>query len=512
MSVSSENNERLTCEFGFVDNQGKSRHAKVLDLREGGFTFEVLEPEGSLQTGDQLAETVLTLNGRLAYEGTVEVSGVARVGLTSYCEAKLAGDWNENVGNLPSTGLQAEENLRRHLDRWAESHNVRPFFRDVVVDLEVYLSGLENWCQEVEQSLLAEGDSASAKERELLTSVAPQVSAEINAHFADYERVAKQLADGERAVHRGYLMKSLHRYILQSPFSYRCFSKPLGYAGDYGMVNIMMEDPFSGETLLAKLLNYAFLSTGPVVAHQNRISYLTNMLSEEVAKRAAEGKRTRILNLGCGPAQEVRYFIEESDLVEMCDFELLDFSEETLKFTQSEIEKSCEKSGSDVNVRFIKESIQGFLKKATKGDGFSTKSYDVVYCAGLFDYLQQRFCQKLVAGFCELAKDEGLVVVTNVSTRNTIPYVMEDFLEWSIIHRDVEEMLNLFTNENSSYSKELKSDSTEINFFLELRKAATRGDVDKNQRLAQPVRRGSGVSQEVRGRGSRREGSELSHS
>ena len=219
----------------------------------------------------------------------------------------------------------------------------------------------------------------------ILNELGPIVSREIASHFADYERVVKTLDEEGRQAHRSHLMKAVHRFILQSPFSYRCFTKPLGYAGDYGMVNLMLGNPYQGATLFAKLLNYSFLDTGPVVAHQNRIDYLVETTLREVAtERAAKGLRTRVLNLGCGPAEEIQRFIESDPVAESCDFELLDFNPETLRYTKGANGSGVqERSGRSVNVQFIEESIQGFLREATRGESYPKESYDLVYCAGL---------------------------------------------------------------------------------------------------------------------------------
>ena len=40
---------------------------------------------------------------------------------------------------------------------------------------------------------------------------------------------------------------------------YRAYTKPLGYAGDYEVVNMMLRDPFEGDSLFAKVINSVFL-------------------------------------------------------------------------------------------------------------------------------------------------------------------------------------------------------------------------------------------------------------
>lgn len=98
-------------------------------------------------------------------------------------------------------------------------------------------------------------------------------------------------------MHRSYIKRQLHPLVLCSPFIYRTFQKPLGYAGDYEMVSMMLQDPYEGSSMFAKILNRLFLDTAPVVAHRNRIVYLSKRLHEETL-RMKEGKVARIFNLG----------------------------------------------------------------------------------------------------------------------------------------------------------------------------------------------------------------------
>src|SRR2546422_636133 len=112
---------------------------------------------------------------------------------------------------------------------------------------------------------------------------------------------------------------------MSSPFMHRIYVKPLGYAGDYEMVNMILRDPCEGGSLFAKLLNVFILSQVPATAHRNRVTYLTQKLVEETLRAARSGKTARVLNLGCGPAKEVQDFLSQHELSEQAQFELIDF-------------------------------------------------------------------------------------------------------------------------------------------------------------------------------------------
>ncbi len=104
-----------------------------------------------------------------------------------------------------------------------------------------------------------------------------------------------------RSVHRSYIQRHLHPIVLCAPFAYRTYHKPLGYAGDYEMVNMMLRDPQEGSSLFAKMFNVWLLQQGSAAAHRNRVNFLKErlVLVTAAAVRAGAG---RILSLGCGPA------------------------------------------------------------------------------------------------------------------------------------------------------------------------------------------------------------------
>jgi extracellular factor (EF) 3-hydroxypalmitic acid methyl ester biosynthesis protein len=59
-----------------------------------------------------------------------------------------------------------------------------------------------------------------------------------------------------------------------------------------------------------------------------------------------------------------------------------------------------------------------------------------VYCAGLFDYLTDKVCTRLVEYFMSRSRPGGRILVTNVHSSNPEKNWMEHFLEWYLIYRD----------------------------------------------------------------------------
>ena len=188
---------------------------------------------------------------------------------------------------------------------------------------------------------------------------------------------------------------------------FRTYTKPLGYAGDYEMVNMMLRNPYEGSSAFAKLLNFALLNTEPVVAHRNRIDFLVEKLRSECARRVSRGK-TRVFNLACGPAMEVQRFLRECEESDLAEIDLLDFNPETLEYTRERMQEAKMSGGRETQIRYFQRSVHQLLRAATQGGDDEFANYDVVYCAGLFDYLSQRECKRLVELFCSMIRPGGM--------------------------------------------------------------------------------------------------------
>lgn len=246
---------------------------------------------------------------------------------------------------------------------------------------------------------------------------------------------------------------------------HRTYTKPLGYAGDYEMVRMMTLDPFQGNSLYAKILNTFFLNTPPVVAHRNRIDTLLRHLRAETLR--VHGRRARIFNLGCGPAAEIQRFLRDTDWSIAADFTLLDFNDETVAYAQQTLNRIRDMSGQNVTLEVIKKSVVQLLANSSK---FKPGSYDFVYCAGLFDYLTDNVCTKLLEVFYELVAPGGLVLVSNVDSSNPARGWMECMVDWFLVYRDAGKMNDIIPAGISRLDTKVFSEPSSVNIFAEIRK------------------------------------------
>jgi len=233
---------------------------------------------------------------------------------------------------------------------------------------------------------------------------------------------------------------------------------------------MMFRDPLEGESLFAKMVNLYALQLPPILAHRNRIEYLGRKLESESLRLAAQNRALRVFNMGCGPAMEVQRFLAGSDLSQNAQFTLVDFSDETLAHTTRILGGLKQQHARQTLIRPVKKSVNMLIKSASRRDDYLQPSqYDLVYCAGLFDYLTDHVCQQLMDLFYTMVAPGGLLVATNVDD-HPAKNQMECFLEWHLIHRNNEKMKSVAPAAADAQDVSIKRDATGVNLFLEVRK------------------------------------------
>ena len=103
-------------------------------------------------------------------------------------------------------------------------------------------------------------------------------------------------------------------------------------------------------------------------------------------------------------------------------------------------------------------------------EGSPQSRYDLVYCAGLFDYLSTQICQRLMNILYGWVAPGGLLVATNVHVCNPRRLTMEYVMEWNLIYRDSAQMAALQPERATADDLFISSDDTGVNVYVEVRK------------------------------------------
>ena len=469
--MSSDQREResfLICQ----NSQGVHIRAGILRLTRYIVAFEVYNPYSILQTSEVLTDFQIFVNARMVYTGRAVVRSLVNTGIYLVCEVALDDGWLDvDIFSPVNQRDRLLSEFQEFLDEWNNVHQINKDFKVIVSDLQSLLGGLRGWLEQVELGIRSEpASNRSTIEEQVIMELQAPILPQVATLFEHFEEIALAIPEQLQPLHQFYLRRQLHPLVLCAPFVYRTYQKPLGYAGDYEMVNMILRSPFEGSSLFAKLLNTHFWSQPPAEAHRNRIKYLTEQLTLESKRVARLGRTAHIFNLGCGPAKEIQNLMEREDISDLADFTLLDFNEETLKYTSNLLSEIRKKYSRRTSLNYLQKSVSQILKDSNRHDKiFVSGGYDLVYCAGLFDYLSDRVCRKMMDIFYELVAPGGLLIATNV-TANPVKNQMEYLLSWNLIYRDAKQLRTLRPVKSNEDDVRVLKDPTSVNIYIEIRK------------------------------------------
>ena len=302
----------------FQTSRGATFRANPVRLNRHAAVLELYNPEGVLQTSEVLTEFKLIFNDRTVYSGRAVVRSLVNTGLVTVCEATLEDSWLDlDFSSGPNLAVSLNTQFNDFIREWQKLYRVMPEYKVVLADLQTFLTEVRLWLEQVELGIRSSPSGDRAKiEEETVYSLQESIVPAIAGLFERYEVVAQRVEEELQPAHHAFGKRQLHPLLLCSPFVFRTFEKPLGYAGDYEMVNMMFRQPYEGASLFAKMVNAYALQLPPIIAHRNRIIYLFEQLVQETVRISTLNRPARVFNLGCGPAHEIQKFLARDSLAD----------------------------------------------------------------------------------------------------------------------------------------------------------------------------------------------------
>lgn len=447
----------------FRNSRGLAGRGTLLHLTRHQVALEVYNPYSIVQLSEMLEDVRILRRGYAIYRGKAVVTMLVPTGAVTIVSATLVDAWSDLSGVFDSDEVRGE--AVRFIESWTAGSALDPGYQLAVNQLANFLQELSRWLGQAETLYAAQvgGDF-----KELFEHVWPPVEKKLEELFQKFEGEARKVPVEAIPTHKAFAQRELHPLLMCDPFIHRSFTKPLGYAGDYLMVNMILEAKEVMTSTYARVVSSFNLTRAPAIAHRNRVQRLEDLLRQEARRRSQAGGPLRVLNVGCGPATEVERFLLHGTEAAGSHLTLVDFNEETLAYAADRLEKARRRSMLELELATVQQSIHELLKAAASGESSLASEYDFVYCAGLFDYLSDRVCTRLVRLFYDWAAPGGLVVTTNVHSSNPIRHYMAHVAEWYLEYRDERQ----FSSFAQGAAANVLTDSTGVNLFLELRRPA----------------------------------------
>ena len=246
----------------------------------------------------------------------------------------------------------------------------------------------------------------------------------------------------------------------KSFFVNRARTWPLGYPGDHEMLEKIYNGIPISEEGIGLYIDTYFLCKTLAKGVRERKRVLSQLVQSEIENRPIN---TRIMNIGCGSSREI-FDIGSSINQYQPKFTFLDFDEKATIYSKQLLENTSIDTSDFVFKKFnaLKLSNAEYTQKI-----FGNQ--DIIYSAGLFDYLKTDVLSKIIASLYANLNNDGIVIAPfkDVENYNTFDYHWN--CDWTYFYqRSIEEVKNILTDAiPSSASLEIKGTGVPaINFFI----------------------------------------------
>jgi len=261
----------------------------------------------------------------------------------------------------------------------------------------------------------------------------------------------------------GFVFKEIFPYFMRSRFAERAFYKPKGYAGDFLMMEMIYLNRPDGDGKLGKLVDEWCINTAAARAVRGRRKLLSSILESCSEKHRSQEAVTRILNLACGSNRELFDFLGRYKWTESIEATCVDADTEALEYTNRHVNVVPHRAA----VRFMQDNV---VKWALGRVRHNLGQMDIIYSAGLTDYLDRKLLQALAKRSYEHLKPGGVFVVGNFGQNNPNRAMMEHLLQWNLVHRSEADLRDIFSHTPFGKNIDVLSESEGINLFAVARK------------------------------------------
>jgi extracellular factor (EF) 3-hydroxypalmitic acid methyl ester biosynthesis protein len=227
---------------------------------------------------------------------------------------------------------------------------------------------------------------------------------------------------------------SIMDFLLQDPFTRRSFQKPRGYPGDAELLDMAYLEPDAAHTSaeVSALGRQIFEYTSAVPASK-AVRERKEVLAREISSVLQRVSSPRVLSVACGHLRELK------SLQKLGDPRFAEF----IAFDQDPISlKTVQNHWSYLGVR----PVLGGVKHLFQND---IGRFDLVYAAGLYDYLQTNTAKTLTARLFALLNPGGTLLIANFLPDIWESGYMEAAMDWWLLHRTLPE-IGAFLDETPS--------------------------------------------------------------
>ncbi|WP_028580443.1 cyclic nucleotide-binding domain-containing protein [Desulfogranum japonicum] len=315
--------------------------------------------------------------------------------------------------------------------------------------MEEIKAELFNLSHKLQQAESSETEDRDSEERCFV------VLHELNTQLNEFKN--EMDGSGHEEVVWGYVFKEIYPYFMRSHFAERAYFKPKGYAGDFLMMEHIYRNEPVGEGKLGEIVDKFCLQRPGSLAIRGRRELLKGELMKICGDLASLGKPIRIMNLACGPNRELFDFIKEFEHDALVEALCVDIDTEALRYTNQYVNVFPHLA----SIRLMSENV---IKWSLGRVTHTIEPRDIIYSAGLCDYLDVRLFRALVTQCYNHLKPGGKLLLGNFTFYSDSLF-LDKLLKWELIYRTEADLQELFAPTPFGDNVTILAEENHVNLF-----------------------------------------------
>lgn len=416
--------------------------AELVDISEFGCCIRIAHTD-TISVNTIFEEFDIRVEEQCIYSGPAKVANERIDGTRLSLGIEFCGQ-SVDVTRLRSIN-QTRENrkeLASITDSFASRLEIDQEFKVLCSDFVYLLNNIKNTLareQEKISDVAVSQKHKSSLEEQIITVAVSLYTKLIQDFFKEFTILTSDINTDKGSLYKSYFKSIFHPIFLSAPFIQRAFEKPLGYAGDYGLMLMFYEYEDFGTDLFGKFMHRYACNEPSALANKNRVDFIGELIGDKCRKTLGDFK---VSSIACGPAREIRYFLED---VESSDQKitaiLIDQETDALNYALRNIRENLGKN-TNVKVKCLSEdAVFGVIKKSKFTEEIVDS--DIIVSAGLFDYLSDRVAKKLIEALYKNLSSDGSLLIGNVSLDSPDKFSMNYLMDWNLFYRTESDLLRL---------------------------------------------------------------------
>lgn len=266
---------------------------------------------------------------------------------------------------------------------------------------------------------------------------------------------------------KAYTESHLTPELMGAPLWRQAYAKPLGYPGDYLVMEHIYTGGAAGDTHFGRVAHALAVHIGQFVV--KRKDLMRQAIAQAVARHDG-AEPCVVASLGCGPSREVVEFLALDPLAERpTRFFLVDQDGEALCHAGRQLAAAvCDgPSTGAARIEMRHLSVLRLLREIEPGELLPPA--DLIYSAGLLDYFSDRTCRILTRRLYDALRPGGQLLLGNMKAGTDMLWPLELIADWSLGYRSAESIL-AWTEGLEGAEIALRTEATGYDYLLSIRK------------------------------------------